>query len=78
MGSSNSIDFCEIVVAVGENAAIELRLPWRQIIEFPFEANELVIGQHVQQPRIGIEAVPVPVCTCAPEPGCCGVVMRRF
>ena len=46
----------EVVGAVGQDAAIELRLIGRKPIELLGHAKELVIGEQVLQAGIGVDA----------------------
>ncbi len=64
----------EIVGAVGQDAAIELRLVRGQLIELRLHAKVLVIGEQVAAGGHRIERpLVVPVWSCAPAPGCCAV-----
>ncbi len=46
----------QIVGAIGQNAAIELRLVGRQLIKLRLHASVLMIGEQVLQARVGVEA----------------------
>ncbi len=48
--------FLGVVVAIGENAAVKLCLFRRQLVQLGLDAQELVVGQQVLQPGLGVQA----------------------